>query len=149
MSDPADTLVSELNPTPPSSGSPLLIVVTVVVLLAGSVVGFVLGRNSASSSQDSTPSPTQKHVKTANEVGTTDTKTFSDTAKGKLESGGMSGEGTHRLIRPGGDSQTVYLISSIVDLDEFVGKVVEVFGQTIDAQRVGWLMDVGRVKLAQ
>jgi hypothetical protein len=34
-------------------------------------------------------------------------------------------------------------------LDQFTGKQVEVFGQTIRAKSVGWLMDVGRVKVIQ
>jgi len=36
-----------------------------------------------------------------------------------------------------------------VDLDEYVGKKMEIYGQTINAQKVGWLMDVGRLKLLE
>lgn len=79
-------------------------------------------------------------------VGSTDTKVFKDSAEGTLEEGGLEGEGTHRLIRPGGDSQTVYLTSSVVDLDVFVGKKVKVWGETLAAQKAGWFMDVGRVE---
>ena len=61
----------------------------------------------------------------------------------------VNGEGTHKLIRDGGPSQTVYLISSVIDMSEFVGKKVQVWGETIDAQKAGWLMDVGRVKILE
>ncbi len=88
-------------------------------------------------------------VNKTDEVGSTDMKTFGDTATGKLEKGGLGNDGTHKLVRDGGPSQTVYLISSLVDLDEFVGKTVQVWGQTIKAQKAPWLMDVGRVKIVQ
>ncbi len=91
----------------------------------------------------------QQSIQTANEVGSTDTKTFGDTATGELKEGGLGNDGTHQLIRDGGPSQTVYLISSVVDLDQFVGKKVQLWGQTIKAQKAPWLMDVGRVKIVQ
>lgn len=64
-----------------------------------------------------------------------------------MVAGGVDGEGTHHLVRPGGDSQNVYLTSSVVDLNQFVGKTVKVFGQTFATQTAGWFMDVGRVEL--
>ncbi len=82
-------------------------------------------------------------------VGVADTKAFPDSATGVLEAGGLDGEGTHKLIREGGPSQTVYLISSIVDLDQFLGKEVTVWGQTMAAKKAAWLMDVGRVELEE
>jgi hypothetical protein len=80
-------------------------------------------------------------------VGVEDTETFKDTAEGKLEKGGLNGEGSHHLVRPGGESQTVYLTSSIVDLDKFVGSKVKIWGETFAAQKAGWLMDVGRLEV--
>lgn len=82
-------------------------------------------------------------------VGSTDTESFRDQAVGVLEKNenGPYTEGTHRLIREGGPSQTAYLISSIVDLDQFVGREVEVWGETFHSDKVGWLMDVGRLKV--
>lgn len=79
-------------------------------------------------------------------VGSSDTSTFKDMAEGTVQKGGIDGEGTHKLIRPGGDSQTVYMTSSILDLSEFVGKKVRVWGQTYAAAKAGWLMDIGRVE---
>lgn len=86
-------------------------------------------------------------IQTAKEVGIKDEKTFSDSATGKLVKGGIDGEGTHHLERVGGASQNVYLNSSVVDLDQFVGKKVKVYGQTNAAKTAGWLMDVGRVEI--
>ena len=118
----------------------------VLILLLGIGAGYLLFRISPPQVAGTS---TGTMIKTATEVGSTDTKTFRDTAEGTLEEGGINGEGTHKLVRPGGVSQTVYLISSVIDLNEFVGKKVQVWGETIDAQRAGWLMDVGRVKIIE
>lgn len=82
-------------------------------------------------------------------VGTTDENALKDTAEGELEEGGLDGEGTHKLIRPGGDSQTVYLNSSSLDLSSFVGKKVKVYGQTFAGKQAGWLMDVGKIEVLE
>jgi hypothetical protein len=79
--------------------------------------------------------------------GSTDTKTFTDTAVGTIEKDGIDGEGTHKLIREGGPSQTACLVSSVLDLDEFVGKKVKVWSKTEAAKKCPWLMDVGRIEL--
>ena len=79
--------------------------------------------------------------------GVNDTETFGDSAQGYLEAGGLDGEGSHRLLRPGGESQTVYLTSSVTDLDPLVGMEVKVHGETFKGQKAGWLMDVGRVEV--
>ena len=87
-------------------------------------------------------------VKIGKTYGRTD-HIFKDTATGVLEKNGIEGEGTHRLIREGGESQTVYLTSSVLDLDLFVGHKVQVWGETFAAQKAGWLMDVGKVKVLE
>lgn len=79
--------------------------------------------------------------------GVQDEQTFSDSAEGYLEIGGLDGEGSHKLLRPGGAMQTVYLTSSITDLDKFDGMQVKVWGETFKGQKAGWLMDVGRVQI--
>ena len=63
--------------------------------------------------------------------------------------GGVDGEGSHHLVRPGGESQNVYLTSSIIDLDQFVGRSVKIWGATFEAQQAGWLMDVGRLQVLE
>ena len=80
-------------------------------------------------------------------MGSNDTKTFKDIAEGDLKTGGIDGEGQFHLQRPGGESQNVYLTSSIVDLSAYVGKKVKIWGETHKAQHAGWLMDVGRLKV--
>jgi len=121
-----------------------VIVIIVLGVLGGTVIGKKYGKVEGSAVIGN-----QTFVKTDTEVGSMDTKTFGDSATGKIEAGGLSNDGTHKLIRDGGPSQTVYLISSIVDLDQFVGKTVQIWGQTIKAQKASWLMDVGRVKIVQ
>jgi hypothetical protein len=86
-------------------------------------------------------------VSAGDTFGVEDSKAFTDSAEGEMTAGGIDGEGSHHLIREGGESQYVYLTSSIIDLDQFVGKNVKVWGQTFTAQKAGWLMDVGRLEV--
>jgi hypothetical protein len=86
-------------------------------------------------------------VKNGEVFGLPDTETFKDSAEGYLEEGGLEGEGSHHLLRAGGASQTVYLTSSVTDLDKFKGMQVKIWGETFKAQHAGWLMDVGRVQV--
>lgn len=123
---------------------------SVIIILLGLGVGYLLSSSSNSASVSASKvsdTAGSKMVSSEKEIGSTDTKAFPDTATGILETGGLGNEGTHKLIREGGPSQTVYLISSVVDLNEFVGKKVEIWGQSIKASKAPWLMDVGRVKL--
>jgi len=121
--------------------SKIVIGVYVLLVLLGVCTGYVLAiRGSLSVAAPGT-------VKTDKVVGSSDSKTFKDSAEGTLEAGGAAAEGSHKLIREGGPSQTAYLVSSVVDLDEFVGKKVRVWGQTMAAKKVSWLMDVGKVEL--
>ncbi len=82
-------------------------------------------------------------------VGADDSGQFPDVAEGELVEGGIDGEGTHHLERPGGESQNVYLTSSNVDLDKFVGRKVKINGKTFDAEKAGWLMDVGKLEVIE
>jgi len=130
------------------SSSGLVIGIMLVLACLGVGVGYLLSKSHKTTTQTTTSSQGEM-IKTDNEVGSTDTKVYRDTATGTLEAGGLNNEGTHKLIRDGGPSQTVYLISSVVDLDQFVGKKVEIWGETHRASKVSWLMDVGRVKLVE
>ena len=67
--------------------------------------------------------------------------------EGTLVEGGIEGEGTHHLERPGGPSQNVYLTSTAIDLQSLVGKKVHVWGETLSGIKAGWLMDVVKVKV--
>lgn len=114
-----------------------------LVIGAGVLTGYFLSRKGGAISPAAAPGAVQKEK----EIGSTDIETFRDTATGVIEKGGLNGEGSHKLIREGGPSQTAYLTSSIIDLDMFVGKKVQVWGETYKGQKAGWLMDVGRVKI--
>ena len=123
-----------------------------LVIVLGIVSGF--GLSYIGNARSSTATPGSKMADTENKgdvkesAGVVDKKTFKDSAEGQLEEGGdKSGEGSFKLIRPGGEDQTAYLTSSTVDLSEYVGKKVRVYGETFSSQNVGWLMDVGYVEV--
>ncbi len=126
-------------------------VVILAVILAGAGTGWkisnskILGSNVSNVSKNAAPGV----VKKGTEVGSTDTKTFKDEAEGTLEAGGVNGEGAFRLIRPGGESQTAALTSSVLDLNEFVGEKVHVWGESQKSTKAAWLMDVGKIKVIE
>lgn len=78
-----------------------------------------------------------------------DSDLFKDEAVGIIQEREGVGDGTHMLLREGGESQTAYLTSSVLDLDMFIGRKVQVWGQTFDSTNVAWLMDVGRIKVLE
>ena len=121
-----------------------LIVGAVLVVLAGVGTGWLLSGSRGGAT------PTVPGAETGlKEAGLADEATFKDTADGILEEGGVDGEGTHHLVRSGEASQNVYLTSTVIDLQSFVGKKVQVWGQTISAREAGWLMDVGKIKVVE
>lgn len=120
----------------------VVLVVYVVLLFLGIGTGYLLSQKGTSPL-----APKGTSITTNKIIGVQDASTFKDCATGKLEKDGLEGEGTHKLIRDGGPSQTAYLISSIVDLDQYVGLTVKACGQTLAAKKVSWLMDVGRLEL--
>ena len=130
------------------SSSPMKILVVFLVIAGlGVGTGFTLAKYSGNAEKN-IPLTSKDGSKSSGKLyGSDDTKTFKDTAEGKLEEGGIEGEGQYHLVRPGGESQNVYMTSSTVDLSQFVGKKIKVWGQTQTAQVAGWLMDVGRVEV--
>ncbi len=74
---------------------------------------------------------------------------FKDSATGTIAVGGVNGEGTHTLIRPGGDDQKAALTSSVLDLDLFIDKKVEIKGETNVSPKAGWFLDVGSIKIIE
>ena len=121
----------------------LPLVSVVVIILLGVVTGYVLV---SKTQQDGSISG---GISKGKEIGSSNEKVFKDDATGVIEKGGIDGEGTHKLIREGGPSQTAYLNSSVIDLDQFVGKKVQVWGETNKGQKASWLMDVGKVKILE
>lgn len=129
--------------------SPITIAGAVVIILSGLATGFVLSKNQKKSVTATGQVVDSSKIRKGDTFGSEDTKTFRDTTEGTLEQGGVFGEGSHKLIRPGGDSQTVALTSSVVSLDEFVGRKVKIWGETQTAEKSGWFMDVGRLEVLE
>ncbi len=130
-----------------------VLTILIIVAVVGTVVGYLLGQTkSGSPLANILPGGSANNassVAVGKTYGSDDTKTYKDTTEGELKNGGIDGEGQYHLVRPGGDSQNVYLTSSTVDLSTFVDHKIKVWGQTQAAQKAGWLMDVGRVQVLQ
>jgi hypothetical protein len=141
------------TPSAPKSKftNPLLFILIIGLGIAsGAVLKGFIGSPGSSSSRSGVESPEEGQAVQPGEVfGAKDASDFADEATGILEAGGINGEGTHKLIRSGGVSQIAYLTSSVLDLDEFEGFKITVWGETFTAQKAGWLMDVGRVKVEE
>lgn len=127
----------------------ILGIISVVVVLAGIGVGYLfsgVGKTTGSamgntSGKSVTPSDT--------EAGAKDESKFSATTEGELAEGGIGGEGNYHLIKGSGPSQYAYLTSSSVDLAPFVGKKVQIWGETMSGKKAGWLIDVGKIKVLE
>ncbi len=127
----------------------MLIAGVFLVVALGVGSGYLLARQGVLGGSTSTKSESTGKVESMTEAGIDDESQFPDTAEGTLEEGGIAGEGTHHLVRTGGSSQTVYLTSTVINMDNFAGKKVKVWGQTVSAKKAGWLMDVGKIKVTE
>ena len=145
----SDNIVKDLDEeVQKKSVSPIVYIVLMVLMVLGVLTGFFLSRISPQQmAKGGVANLESAPVDGKKVVGVSDKQTFKDSAEGVIEAGGLDSEGTHKLIRDGGPSQTVYLISSVVDLDQFIGKQVTVWGQTMGAKKAAWLMDVGKVEI--
>ncbi len=141
---PMDAESGKREPAPMKKEAGIIAAVYVLLLLLGVGTGYLLSQKGTVAD---IAAPKGASINTGKVVGVKDASTFKDCADGKLEKGGLDGEGTHHLLREGGPSQTAYLISSIVDLDAYAGATVNVCGQTMAARKVSWLMDVGRLEV--
>lgn len=126
--------------------------IILAIILAGGVTGYFLAQGrgvKVGPAQVKKLTGGAELVQGPGEVGIKDTRIFKDTALGKIEINDNKDipEGSHKLLRPGGPSQTAYLTSSVVDLNQFVGKCVQIWGETFAGQKAAWLMDVGLVKI--
>jgi len=110
------------------------------------IFAIVLGRFAAKltvSNQSDLPNVTYTQESgSANSYGQKNLKLCPDQAEGTVKAGGIDGEGTHHLVRKGGEDQYVYLTSSTVDLSLVENKKVAVWGKTYAAKTAGWLMDI-------
>ena len=132
---------------------PLFIGLCLAVIVAGTATGMGIKKLNAKTSgvvsEDGSPiqQVATDNIKNGDVFGSSNEAAFKDAVEGYVEIGGLDGEGSHKLLRAGGPSQTVYLTSSSTDLDKFQGMEVKIWGETFKGQKVGWLMDVGRVKI--
>lgn len=123
-----------------------LIILAFLVVTLGVFTAWLISQKVFRSPNSDFVAPGVKVSK--DEVGTLDSEVKYDNAIGTLVEGGIGNEGTHHLERDGGPSKSVYLTSSVIDLQSFVGKKVEVWGQTLASKKAGWLMEVAKVKLS-
>jgi hypothetical protein len=144
------TVVQPLTPT--TGGKPLVFgaVFVLLIVISGVATGFGLSKLAdGSNGLPVVNGKTAQVIKTEIEEGVVDASAYPDTATGEVKAndGKLTTEGSHILIRPGGVTQNVYLVSSIVNLENYVGKSVQIWGQTFKGQKAGWLMDVGKIKV--
>lgn len=115
--------------------------IVIIATILGMATGYIMSNKTGGSVAliDSKP-------KTASQ----DNRTFRDFAQGTLRAKPATKkadeyvEGSHILTRDGQDP--VALTSSVVDLSQYEGKKVKVFGETQKAIQEGWLMDVGKIE---
>lgn len=146
------TTITSLNTTPMSK--PALIIISIIAISMGfwgsKILPLTSQANNTTDNNISIINPEnitdQSKIEEGKLYGNT-SKAFTDTATGTLEKGSINGEGTHILNRAGGATQRASLTSSVVDLDLFVGKKVEVKGQTNASTKTSWLLDVGTIKI--
>lgn len=142
------SLVHSFDSTNASFMSGKLIIILVVAAILGITTGYLLTRSNGTIANVKN-SITASTVAKGTIEGSGDEKVFKDTAEGSLKQGGIEGEGAFHLVRPGGDSQNVYLTSSTVDLTKYLNRKIKVWGQTQKAQHAGWLMDVGKIEVVE
>jgi hypothetical protein len=148
---PLDEGATRVDGSPKKQLALTLVGVLVIVLLGvGSGYGLVQVRGGSKGGGKGAKVVSFKGDQVT-EAGIADESQFPDKTQGVMEEndGSVTEEGTHMLVREGGPDQTAYLTSSVVDLNEFVGKKVEIWGETFTAQTAGWLMDVGYVKVIE
>lgn len=148
---PNESLLHQLNNdssvVKPDSGlsTKATIIFLVLAVLFGASSGYGYKKFFTSEKSDTNALVSDQKAKEV--VGVSGKKNFKDKVEGVLKEGGVDGEGSHHLERPGGVSQNVYLTSSTVDLSEFENKRVRVHGETFSGEKAGWLMDVGLVEV--
>lgn len=148
MAHSGDGIVHTLGRS--GTGEKLTIQTFLIILILAAALGGAVGFFTSSLSPQATSQTKDQlsgNIISKKSAGVLDTKKFPDKAEGLLKEGGTEGEGSYHLERPGGESQNVYLTSSIVDLSLYIGKKVRVRGETQKAQKAGWLMDVGYVEI--
>lgn len=125
-----------------------LILGSVAVVLAGIGTAWLISK-AVMGNKTGTVSAAPGAKVTSTGAGALDPKMKYDNATGILKAGGIGNEGTHHLEREGGPTKYVYLTSSLIDLESFVDKKVEIWGETLAGKKAGWLMDVAKIQVVQ
>ena len=139
----------------PPINNKLTLPLVIIGILLGLGTGYYVAISRLQSSGVSVTAGTTQNltsdttIKVGDTFGSADEKTFRDSAEGILQPGGIDGEGSHHIERGANKSQWVYVTSSVVDLDLIVGTRVQVWGETNQGKKAGWLMDVGRLKVLE
>lgn len=140
------------QPLNTNTNTMFIVVAASVIVLLGVATGFFASQQKSGGAPLGKKEIAQEisgEIKKGQIYGSSDERAFRDSAEGTLEKGGVDGEGSHKLVRPGGESQTAYLTSSTLDLDTFVGRKIKVWGETFSAKKAGWFMDIGRVEILE
>lgn len=144
-----DQLVKEFDSSSKKSPNAKVAVVLIVMIFLGLGSGLLIAKASTLDTKSSSELSSGAEIEKGETFGVDDTETFKDEAEGTLKEGGIEGEGQFHLERPGGETQYVYLTSSVVDLSLLEDRKIKVWGQTQKAQYAPWLMDVGRVEVLE
>ena len=144
-----DDLVKDFDKKENTYNSFKIAVVFIVMIVLGVGSGFLIAQGTSTATTSSNEISSGDEINKGDVIGIDDAETFTDEAEGKLVEGGIEGEGQYHLERPGGETQYVYLTSSVVDLSLLEGRQIKVWGQTQKAQHAPWLMDVGRVEVLE
>ena len=138
-------IVKELEPvkeTKVTVSMPLM-VLALAIVVAGGLTGYVLAKGGGGKAlMPAVGSQTGGGGEVKKTVGLKCDKKEKEIPEGLLQEGGIDGEGTHHLEREGGAGRNIYLTSSAVPLDEYIGKKIRVCGETVKAEKAGWLIDV-------
>ncbi|MEK7127263.1 MAG: hypothetical protein AAB838_00875 [Patescibacteria group bacterium] len=136
----------------PASNNKKYIIIFGFVVLFGVMTGF--GLSKIKSSKGGGPVVNGQKIEVVNtpgEEGVKDLASFknisTETGELKVNDGKITTEGSYILVRPGGVSQNIYLTSSVIDLEKYVGKKTQIWGETFKGQKAGWLMDVIKIKV--
>lgn len=148
-----ETVVS----TPPKQSPFMYLIIACVVLGVVTGVGLAVfsggkqmsGKSAQTTASDQKAQTGAQKIAVGQVFGTKNTSALKDTVEGILVVGGVGSEGSHHLVRPGGESQNVYLSSSVMDLKLFEGARVKVSGETFKGQKAGWLMDAVRLEVLE
>lgn len=148
-----EPLVKQMDAQEGTKKPILMILLAALVILLGVGSGYLLVMTVATPKPSKTRAtlPGEKgKVKKGQTFGIDNPEVYRDQATGVLKRNDKSftDEGSHVLIRDENrPNQNAYLTSTVLDLDLFVDREVEVWGETFAAQKAGWLMDVGKVKV--